>query len=243
MICFVCQGRSVKTRMSESKNKQIQLNSVDLVVVDGSEDFGRVNLLIKIALHNSKFIRFNSIKIFTGYSSIESLPKYQNIKYIPIELNSILHYNKFILTKLHEYVSAEYCLIFQHDGFIINPQFWDERFLEYDYIGALFPKAWWNKINRVGNGGFSLRSKKFIKYFSSLDLDFSVNEDKLVCIDYYDNLRQNGFTFAPPKLAAKFSLEEDNEYNNNIEQVFGFHGSSRRTHLYSRTLELIKKIK
>lgn len=229
--------------MSESKNKQIQLNSVDLVVVDGNEGFERVNLLIKIALHNSKFIRFNSIKIFTGYRPIQSLPKYQNIKYIPIELNSILHYNKFILTKLHEYISAEYCLIFQHDGFIINPQFWDERFLEYDYIGALFPKASWNKINRVGNGGFSLRSKKFIKYCTSLDLDFSFNEDKLICTDHYNELCRSGFTFAPPELAAKFSLEEDNEYNNNIEQVFGFHGSSRRPHLYSRTLELIKKIK
>lgn len=240
MICFVCQGRSVKTKMSELRNKQTQ---VDLVVVDGNEGFERVNLLIKIALHNSEFIRFNSIKIFTGYGPTESLPKYQNIEYIPIELNSISDYNKFIIKKLHKYVFAEYCLIFQHDGFIINPKLWDERFLEYDYIGALFPKAPWNKINRVGNGGFSLRSKKFIKYCSSLDLDFSVNEDKLVCVDYYNDLRENGFTFAPPRIAAKFSLEEDNEYNNNIEKVFGFHGSSRRPHLYSRTLELIKKIK
>ena len=229
--------------MNELAKKQIQLDSVDLIAVDGSKSWDRINLLIKIAQHNSKFIRFNCIRIFTGYEPIENLPKLKNIEFIPIQLSSISHYNKFILTKLHEYVCAEYCLIFQHDGFIINPQFWDEGFLEYDYIGALFPEAPWNKVNRVGNGGFSLRSKRFIEYCASLSLDFSFNEDKLICTDHYHELCRNGFTFALPEIAAKFSLEEDNEYNNNIEQVFGFHGSSRRPHLYSRTLELISRIK
>jgi hypothetical protein len=229
--------------VNELAKKQIQLDSVDLIAVDGSKSWDRINLLIKIAQHNSKFIRFNCIRIFTGYEPIENLPKLKNIEFIPIQLSSISHYNKFILTKLHEYVCAEYCLIFQHDGFIINPQFWDEGFLEYDYIGALFSEAPWNKVNRVGNGGFSLRSKRFIEYCASLSLDFSFNEDKLICTDHYHELCRNGFTFAPPEIAAKFSLEEDNEYNNNIEQVFGFHGSSRRPHLYSRTLELISRIK
>ena len=34
------------------------------------------------------------------------------------------------------------------------------RFFDYDYIGAPWPN---NFVNRVGNGGFSLRSKKFLE--------------------------------------------------------------------------------
>ena len=53
-------------------------------------------------------------------------------------------------------------LIIQHDGFILNHKAWDNEFLNYDYIGA--PVYWMgNKLIEVGNGGFSLRSKKLLK--------------------------------------------------------------------------------
>lgn len=220
----------------------INLSSVDLIAADGSQSLDRINLLIKIAAHSSKLIKFNSIKIFTGYPEIQKLPKNKKLQYIPTKLHSVVDYSKFVLTRLHEHIDAEYCLIFQHDGFILNPNLWSDRFLDYDYIGALFPEAPWSKVNRVGNGGFSLRSKKLMKYCSNLDFDFSFNEDKLICVDHYNYLCDNGFSFAPEQLASKFSLEEDNQYNKDINKVFGFHGSSRRPHLYSRTLELINQI-
>ena len=77
--------------------------------------------------------------------------------------------------------------------------------------------------------------------FSALS-DSVFNEDKLICTDHYNYLCDNGLSFAPEQLASQFSLEEDNAYNKDINKVFGFHGSSRRSHLYSRTLELVNQI-
>jgi len=60
------------------------------------------------------------------------------------------------------------CLLVQPDGFVINPDKWDNQFFEYDYIGAPWeqvPHSYldpWGKPHRVGNGGFSFRSKKLL---------------------------------------------------------------------------------
>ena len=110
----------------------INLSSVDLIAADGSQSLDRINLLIKIAEHSSKLIKFNSIKIFTGYPKIQKLPKNKKLQYIPTKLHSVSDYSKFVLTKLHEYIDAEYCLIFQHDGYILNQNLWSYRFLDYD---------------------------------------------------------------------------------------------------------------
>ena len=74
-------------------------------------------------------------------------------------------------------------LVIQDDGHIVNPSLWDEEFLKYDYIGLPWPfeDSWIEKQlkeqrpiirkvypkNRVGNGGFSLRSRKFLEFSDS----------------------------------------------------------------------------
>jgi len=190
-----------------------------------------------------QYFKFNHVKIFTGYRDIAKLPKLKDIEYIHVSIPSIKEYNRFVLKDLHDYIVSSHYLIFQHDGFIVNPDNWDYNFLNYDYIGAVWSKRVWNTVNRVGNGGFSLRSKRLTKYYSTLNSNYSINEDKLICVDYYNILREEGFTFAPPELAARFSLEVNTEYNSDFNKVFGFHGSSRAPHLYPRTLKLINSIK
>ena len=110
-----------------------------------------------------------------------------------VKINKIDHikdYNNFIL-KLKNYVKSPYVLVVQDDGHVLNPNIWTDEFLKYDYIGAPWPasKKWnkrWDrygknyskkikyhsKFNRIGNGGFSLRSKKFLDY----SLQFSNTE-------------------------------------------------------------------
>ena len=133
-------------------------------------------------------------------------------------------------------------MIFQHDGFIINPNAWSNDFLRYDYVGAVFPQSDWSQVNRVGNGGFSLRSKKFMEYCSTLHYPGLVNEDKFLCVDHYEDIIFQGLKFAPPSLAAHFSIEEETEYNCSNKSSFGFHGSIRRPHLYERTFHYINNI-
>lgn len=215
---------------------------IDLCVIDGSPSLDRLNLLTKIAANCCRFTQLNAVKIFSGYPHLAEHKSNFDFQYISVSINSIDEYSSFVIKDLHRYINAEYCLIFQHDGFIINPQSWNKQFLNYDYIGAVFPRAEWNEINRVGNGGFSLRSKKFMDFCSKLNYSGPVNEDKFLCVDHYEDIISQGFSFAPPSLASSFSVEENTEYTDFSVKPFGFHGSSRRPHLYSRTLHHINNL-
>lgn len=154
------------------------------------------------------------------------------VKIIP-PLNSKEEYSKLVLKKLTHFFDTEYCLLIQHDGFVVNWKAWDNGFYGYDYIGATWP--WYKDKFRVGNGGFSLRSKRlcdilakdeniipkndmFIKHFQ---------EDHNICRIYRDYLeRIHHIKFAPEDVANRFSVEAwgltppGNRYNGQ----FGFHG-------------------
>ena len=69
---------------------------------------------------------------------------------------SIDGYNKLFYTEyFYSNIDTEYFLVFQTDTLISN-KYKDNiyKFLDYDYVGAP-----WKLINKVGNGGLSLRKK------------------------------------------------------------------------------------
>jgi hypothetical protein len=141
------------------------------------------------------------------------------------EIPKLTHdtYSQFVLNQLHEYVDTDYVLLINDDGFIINPHLWDDEFLKYDYIGAPwrahYPHA------RVGNGGFSLRSKKFLKLCSELIWNGG-HEDAECCIFNKSFFLQNGCKYAPLEVAMRFSLESKIPEctNYDLNTCFGFHG-------------------
>ena len=61
---------------------------------------------------------------------------------------------------MKRYINTKFCLVTQWDGWVINSQKWNSEFLNYDYIGAIWPDY---SSNQIGNGGFSLRSKKLLR--------------------------------------------------------------------------------
>lgn len=132
-------------------------------------------------------------------------------------------YSYFCLMELPKYIETDFCLVIQHDGFIINPNLWTDEFLEYDYIGAPWID---NYVNRVGNGGFSLRSKKFLD--SCLDIfeneSIIEHEDLLACVYKYNEFTKRGVKFAPVDLAIKFSIEHVVPELKSMDS-FGFHGT------------------
>ncbi len=140
------------------------------------------------------------------------------------KLGSKEAYSKFILKELYKYIETDYALIIQHDGYVKNPEAWTDEFLKYDYIGA----PWWYKDgHNVGNGGFSLRSKKFLeatyKFFTVYTAAETHPEDHVICRKYRESF-EKGFDikFAPEELAAKFSFEGWNQQGVWSGQ-FGFH--------------------
>lgn len=135
--------------------------------------------------------------------------KFQNIK----------SYSHFILNDLFHYISSSHVLIVQWDGQIINPNVWSDDFLLYDYIGAVWPQ--FEDGSKVGNGGFSLRSRKILALMADRQMVRHHPEDVCICRTNRERLETKfGIRFAPEEVARKFSFERDSSYT----QSFGFHG-------------------
>jgi len=162
-------------------------------------------------------INYGDVKIFTSnhLSNVHSdLTKYViNIKPIKI-LNE---YSRFIFFELGSYIKTSYVLIIQYDGYILNPYAWNKKFLAYDYIGA--PWHFIEPYKCVGNGGFSIRSTKLLKYLqNNFKGRRAHQEDAHICREYREELEKAGFTFAPVGLAKTFSVEAQI-----WDGQFGFH--------------------
>ena len=184
-----------------------------------------------ILLHCMNGIEFGAVKMLCP-----TLPSLLDprVQYIRIPNIDMFGYNHLIIEGLNACVLTRHCLIVQDDGFILDPTRWQEAFLDYDYIGAP-----WNEYvgihgggrlkldkNRVGNGGFSLRSKKLLELTSRLryhNLNFPImSEDILICHFLYEDMRRAGIRFASPELAAHFSIESPTTAI--FGRTFGFHG-------------------
>ncbi len=144
-------------------------------------------------------------------------------------------YSKFIAYTLCEYIDSEFALIVHHNAYVIRPHKWNDNFLKYDYIGAPWPKDTHftrEEINvRVGNGGFSLRSKKLLNALNALNLPITDNgtgfyhEDGLICVYYRKELEEYGIKFAPVEVASMFSHELD--CDDSQAEPFGFHNNRK----------------
>lgn len=155
-----------------------------------------------------------------------------NIKFKPCrKLNSIDAYNWFMVFELVKYIATDFVLVVQHDGYVLNPAKWMDDFLNYDYIGAPWPpQTFFEKTGqevRVGNGGFSLRSRKLLNALLSIDIKLSTDltsfdsEDNVICVQYKSALEARGMRFAPVEVAAKFSRETADAESD--ADTFGFH--------------------
>lgn len=163
-----------------------------------------------------------------------SLEKY-GIEVIKIEKLSYDSYSHFVLYRLKDYVNTDFALVVQHDGYVLRPSKWDDRFFGYDYIGAPWPKDLHftaSGVNvRVGNGGFSLRSQKLLRAPAELNIPFTDNdtgffhEDGFLCAHHRALLEENGVVFAPVPVASHFSRER--WCSDSALFPFGFHSNRR----------------
>mgnify|MGYP000405524989 CR=1 FL=1 len=135
-------------------------------------------------------------------------------------LDSIEAYNDFMLRELLHHVSTSHVLVIQWDGFVVDPGAWQPQFLNYDYIGARWP--WHPPGLDMGNGGFSLRSRRLLQATASAGFQRSgAPEDDLICRINRPYLEQAyGIRFAPADVADRFAYERGDPQR----PTFGFHG-------------------
>ncbi|MEO8303885.1 MAG: DUF5672 family protein [Betaproteobacteria bacterium] len=128
-------------------------------------------------------------------------------------------YSQFVLKSLLPYIATRHVLLVQWDGYVANPDAWDPAFLDCDYIGAKW--FWADEGMRVGNGGFSLRSRKLLEALQDPRIELVDVEDATIGRTFRPLLEQeHGIRFADEALADRFSFEAAYP----IGRPFGFHG-------------------
>lgn len=125
-------------------------------------------------------------------------------------------YSDFMVHHLGDYFTSDYVLVVQWDGFVLDAGSWNPTFLDYDYIGAPWPDA----VRTVGNGGFSLRSRRLCAALRELAPATTHPEDLCICRHLRPQLQSRGIAFAPAAAAERFAFEEPRP----SWPTFGFHG-------------------
>jgi len=169
-------------------------------------------------------VDFYEIKFF-GTSDLE-IPGVNFTQIKPIDING---YSRFCIFELAKVVDSEYCLVFQDDGFIVNPELWEDEFYNYDWIGSPWPlyMEWPKEGHQVGNGGFSLRSKKLLQWTSTLTDWAGQNEDAFIVSGKKEELENQGLKIAPVEVATRFSVENEMTREHGLHNVFGFHAKNK----------------
>lgn len=182
-------------------------------------DTGSHALALHAILHSMSKCDFGHVVWLTD----QEPPKLPQLEHIQVEIiptiESSLDYSKVVLKTLLPYVKTSHVLIIQWDGYVLNPNAWNDEFLNGDYIGA--PWHWHEEGMRVGNGGFSLRSKKLLNALQDSEIQVDNNEDTLICHKYRKFLKKKyDIKIASEYLAELFSFET---HLRGIS-TFGFHG-------------------
>ncbi len=180
----------------------------------------------------------------------------RGIRFAGIEpLDDIDKFNYDIVYRLKDYIRTEFVLLVHADGFVVHPECWDERFLEYDYIGSPWPldahidiyRDAAGEVSRVGNS-VSIRSRRLLEYPAShglpweADADGQYNEDIFLCCTHKREMEAAGLRWAPFSLALSFGREKPLPENAGRD-TFVFHKWWGENERYPRFVAPYKRMK
>lgn len=199
------------------------------------------------------------------------------IAHLPIAPLNYHEYGWFMMFALWRVVQTEFALVVQEDGWVVNADNWNDEFLGCDYIGAPIHLAridapqgtyWRNRfawadelhkaehrVTPVQNGGFSLRSRRFMRALvdhphvrveipppdaveardgEPLKMHWQHNallEDVQLSGVLRPALEAVGMRFAPLELARSFAIEHAGpqlHHGYNAMLLFGHHARVRQ---------------
>ena len=188
----------------------LNLPDVTIVILDNKEI-----ALSMLALHRTLGqITPGAVHIYTDDLWLDTQYSAPT-KFFRRHFRSLRDVEKCMWIEVPKNITTSHMLIMQWDGWVLDASKWNPEFLAFDYVAAPWP---WYMNNRVGNGGFSLRSKALMDKVWPFELDGP--EDSVLCRRYRPKLEGMGYRWAPEKLAAEFSFERSRPC-----PTFGFHGS------------------
>lgn len=200
---------------------KLKLPDITLLIADGVNAHRAKNVLEKC----KSVADFGAVKLLTH------LPVDSKHRVEIMPLNSLVAYSIWCLTEMYKHFDTSHCLIVQRDGWIINPQSWNNDWLQYDYIAPLFVQH-----DDVGSGGFSMRSRRLMEAAADKIGYWDGTEDHAQKLQvekarsYEDgvislNMLGMGFNFAPKKEAGSFAAGGNPNKDYYQPHPFGFHGN------------------
>jgi hypothetical protein len=198
---------------------KLQLPTITLLIADDIAPERAKNVLEICKRHAD----FGAVKLLTS-KEVEGAIKIQ-------PLNSLIAYSVFMLTEAYRHVETEHCLVVQRDGFILNPESWKPEWLELDYVAPIFMQTYADG-EKVGSGGFSLRSKLMMKriaheypvwdgtqeHAEKLQSRLGFYEDGVISFKHKKN-----FKIASLEQAADFGQGGNRNIDYYRHKPFGFH--------------------
>ncbi len=222
------------------------MNTVSITCIDALYYTPTVN-----ALKNTINVLKDKVNLTKVYwCSDKPYPEDCELEVVWVQVEPFTHYvtdyNRITLEILPKIIDTDFNIIIHADGFAVNADAWTDEFFEYDYIGAKWhsprPRGPYDR-DQVGNGGFCMRSRKFLNqiskhvtqsaskycmfpnnwnlYHDGAHPDSIIPEDTLLC-RVYNSVFEN-VKYAPPELADRWSIE-DNYSSPWLGKSLGFHG-------------------
>jgi len=219
----------------------LELRNVTLVALAAT----RIQETVRALEYSMRRISFARSLLLSPSARPTALPRaidWIDTGVLRLRASGVDDYSHFMIFRLHEYIETAHCLVVQRDGYVLQPDKWRSEFLEYDYIGAPWPITQGAYIDpsgerqRVGNGGFSLRSQRLLTTplrhplpWPGTDLEpdppveaGDLHEDGYICVHHRSVYEKDGCSFAPVDLAVHFSQELPTPEGKGIT-AFGFH--------------------
>ena len=201
---------------------RLELSEVTLCCVDTRS----VPLALSAVLRCMQLANFGQVLFFGPDPGSARLDVPEGVTWVTIPaLTCIEDYNRIMLRGLAPHVHTSHVLVVQWDGFITDPALWRDDFLDWDYIGA----PWYKKKQppAIGNGGFSLRSRRLLLALQDVPANTQTPEDEEICVNQRQLLAdRHGIRIAPLALARDFACEYGR-----YRPSFGFHGMHNFAHV------------
>jgi hypothetical protein len=175
-------------------------------------------LALQSLLRSMDCVDFGRVILFTdGWTPRCVVP---GVELIDIDaIDSEAQYSQFMLRRLAYYVRSSHALVTRWDGFVNDASAWTPEFLVHDYVASVWPDQ--PEGQSVGSGGFSLRSRRFLRAGLDPRITEEHPDDAVMCRGRREFLeRVHGVSFAPTPLARRFAAGGELAAG----PSFGFHG-------------------
>lgn len=220
----------------------LSLPNVTLVMVETIvHDLARVALIDAMAK-----VKWGGVVVYTDKPGAFGAP-IPDVQIVTVpDWPDKLKAESFYYNEAAQAATTSHVLMYQWDAGVRDVSCWTDDFLAYDYIGAPWPgkrgDQWEPQPGlSVGNGGFTLMSKKLCDHLYEKRGVYGINSDHtLSCARRGDIERAIGAKWAPEDVAFQFAFEHGNAAERaapsfGYHDVFNWHLAMSREEVVSRT--------